>query len=470
MSSRSTFSEKRKRKRRSSRLKGEKHEDEDKKFARWRDEIEDEDDAKIRETWAFQRLESFQADVFPNGFPPAIDLNTVFCELNRSQHSDPYKHTITVLWRENEDDIRDFGRAISTNKSWRDVVRGPAPLWIPAIGGEDEVMALAVLYHGCEMSEWLSELWASMQLDWVTRPDIPKPEFWAGVKLSRGSKDQLEWTEGHQRRLNCDISSLLGLTTATDDSSNESDEAPKPTKKRKERRRRSRKSASDQVDSDDEPLLGKGKQQQKAKEESNMAPFVRLLLKLDEDRKEDKTWKQAMDLKLDKFQKEDRVWKRQMELSVNKLKEDLDDLKQDVKANEEFREVVVLQFHELNGSLHSTLGKVEAMGDGLKNVEQSINKALAEMQVPTEKATPLSGLPETSYNTPTKTPAKGSANATDTRTRTGGLGTSASTGSTLPRTVPSNMGNAATGTGSGVPVTWATNNQPLPWEIPARRY
>lgn len=116
MSGDSILPEERKRKRRSPRLRSEIHDDEDEKFARWRDEIEDEDAAKIRETWAFQRLESFQADVFPNGFPPAIDLNTVFCELNRSQHSDPLTHPITLLWRENEDDIRAFGRVISASK------------------------------------------------------------------------------------------------------------------------------------------------------------------------------------------------------------------------------------------------------------------------------------------------------------------------------------------------------------------
>lgn len=491
MSGDSILTEERKRKQRSPRLKSEIHDDEDKKFARWRDEIEDEDDAKIRETWAFQRLESFQADVFPNGFPPAIDLNTVFCELNRSQHSDPHTHPITLLWRENEGEIRAFGRVISASKkgdgiqpsgqviseskSWREVVRGPAQLQIPAIGGEDEIMALAVLYHGCEMSEWLAKLWKPMLLGWVvypdTHPDSPKPEFWAGVKLSRGSKYQMEWTQGHQRRLHCDISTLLGLTPARDDSSNES-EAPKTNKKRKvsERKGRARKSESPPVDSDDEPLVGKGKQQHKAKKEKNTEALVRLLLELNQDWKENKAWRQEINLKLGRFQKEDRTWKQEMEHKVNKLMEDAEGLKQDGKANDEFRDEVAGQFHSLDISLHSTLGKVEVMDDGLKTLEHTMNKALAERHIPMEKVTPSSSCQETSYNTPTKTPAKGSANATDTRTRTGGLGTSASTGSTSPRKVPSNMGNTATGTGSGVPVTWATKNQPLPWEVPATRF
>lgn len=55
------------------------------------------------------------------------------------------------------------------------------------------------------------------------------------------------------------------------------------------------------MDSDDEPLLGQGKRQEKAKEENNMAMFVRLLLKLDQDRKEDKVWKRKLDLELKKF-------------------------------------------------------------------------------------------------------------------------------------------------------------------------
>lgn len=59
------------------------------------------------------------------------------------------------------------------------------------------------------------------------------------------------------------------------------------------------------MDSDNEPLLSQGKRQQKSKEENNMAMFVRLLLKLDQDRKEDKVWKRELDLKLEKFQKED---------------------------------------------------------------------------------------------------------------------------------------------------------------------
>lgn len=264
-----------KRKRHSPRLTGEIDDHEDKKSARWSKEIEDDHDAKIRETWAFQRLETFQIEVFPNGFPPSIDLNTVFCELHRSQHSDPHTHPITLLWRDNEDDIRAFGRAVSASTSWRDVVRSPAPLLIPAI--------------------------------------------------SRGSDYQEEWPQGHRRRLHCDISTLLGLTPATDDSSNESDDATKHIKKRKvAKRRRSRKSKTDQVDSDDEPLLGQGKRQEKAKEENNMAMFVRLLLKLDQDRKEDKVWKRKLDLKLEKFQKEDGTWKQEMELKINKLKEDLE--------------------------------------------------------------------------------------------------------------------------------------------------
>lgn len=297
------------RKRHSPRLTGEIDDHEDKKSARWSEEIEGDHDAKIRETWAFQRLETFQIEVFPNGFPPSIDLNTVSCELHRSQHSDPHTHPITLLWRDNEDDIRAFGRAVSASTSWRDVVRGPAPLLIPAIGGEDEIMALAVLFHGCAMSGWLDKLWKLMRLDWVVYPDThpkgAKPEFWAGVKLSRGGDYQEEWPQGHRRRLHCDISTLLGLTPATDDSSNESDDATKHIKKRKvAKRRRSRKSKTDQVDSDDEPLLGQGKRQEKAKEVNNMAMFVRLLPKLDQDRKEDKVWKRKLDLKLEKFQKE----------------------------------------------------------------------------------------------------------------------------------------------------------------------
>lgn len=78
------------------------------------------------------------------------------------------------------------------------------------------------------------------------------------------------------------------------------------------------------MDSDDEPLLGQGKRQEKAKDENNMAMFVRLLLKLDQDRKEDKVWKRKLDLKLEKFQKEDGTWKQEMELKINKLKEDLE--------------------------------------------------------------------------------------------------------------------------------------------------
>lgn len=53
---------------------------------------------------------------------------------------------------------------------------------------------------------------------------------------------------------------------------------------------------------------------------------------------------------------------------------------------------------------------------------------------------PLSSRQETSYNTPTKTPTKDIASAADT--------------------------GASTGSG----VTWATKNQPLPWEVPAGRF
>lgn len=53
---------------------------------------------------------------------------------------------------------------------------------------------------------------------------------------------------------------------------------------------------------------------------------------------------------------------------------------------------------------------------------------------------PLSSRQETSYNTPTKTPTKDIVSAADT--------------------------GASTGSG----VTWATKNQPLPWEVPAGRF
>lgn len=100
---------------------------------------------------------------------------------NRPLRQEAETPSQALLWRDNEDDIRDFGRAVSASTSWRDVVRGPAPLLIPAIGGEDEIMALAVLFHGCAMSDWLDKLWKLMRLDWVVYPDTHpkgvKPEF-----------------------------------------------------------------------------------------------------------------------------------------------------------------------------------------------------------------------------------------------------------------------------------------------------
>ena len=297
--------------------------------ARWKNEIDDDKDARIRETWARERLESFQNDVFPNGFPPEINVNTVFCELVRSKYNDPHTHIITLLWRENEDDIRAFGRAISRSKSWLDVVHGPTPLPIPAIGGKEEIMALAVLYHGCKMSNWLRKLWASMQLDWVIHPTSPKPEFWAGVKLSRGSKYQAKWSQGHARRLHCDVSKLLDPTPARDNSSNDCEEPIKSHKQRKVTGRAggSHKSKSVQVDSDDEPLVRIRKHRPKpAKPENNMEAFFRLLreedFKRDKERKEDRAWKEEISLKLDKFQKEDRTWKKEIDLELDKIRKE----------------------------------------------------------------------------------------------------------------------------------------------------
>ncbi|KAK0738782.1 hypothetical protein B0T18DRAFT_395010 [Schizothecium vesticola] len=372
---------------------------------RWKDEIDDEEDAKIRETWARERLETFQNDVFPNGFPTEIDANTVFCELVRSKYNDPYTHIITLLWRENEDDIRAFGRAISRNKSWLDVVQGSAPLPIPAIGGREEIMALAVLYHGCKMSDWLSRLWESMQLDWVTHPNSPKPEFWAGVKLSRGSKYQAKWPQGHARRLHCDISKLLDPIPANENSSNVPAEATKAYKKHKVtgRKEKPRKSKSVEFDSDDEPLVRPGKLQPKPKSENNLGAILCLL--------------QEMNRKRDQERKNDMVWKQEMELKVDKL---VEDVKRNGRESEEVREDHAGQIHDLHASLHSTLGKVEVMGDGLKNLHQSINKALAQRHAPLDKIIQPSTRQELSYNTPTKTPAKGKANLADTGTRTGG--------------------------------------------------
>ena len=54
----------------------------------WSDDIEDEEDAKIRETWAFQRLETYHKEVLPNGFPPEIDLNAVFHERSEEHTSE----------------------------------------------------------------------------------------------------------------------------------------------------------------------------------------------------------------------------------------------------------------------------------------------------------------------------------------------------------------------------------------------